>query len=130
DTGRGTYQIVVTEIPYQVQKSKLIEKIADLIADKKLPILQDVRDESTTEVRLVLEPRARTVDATILMESLFKLTELEVRVPLNLNVLDKNRVPRVMSLREALWAFLEHRIEVLQRRSRHRLGKIEHRLEV
>ena len=130
DTGRGTYQIVVTEIPYQVQKSKLIEKIADLIAEKKLPILQDVRDESTTEVRLVLEPRSRTVDANILMESLFKLTELEVRVPLNLNVLDKNRVPRVMSLKEALWAFLEHRIEVLQRRSRHRLGKIEHRLEV
>ncbi len=130
DTGRGQYQIVVTEIPYQVQKSKLIEKIADLISDKKLPILQDVRDESTDEVRLVLEPRARTVEANVLMESLFKLTELEVRVPLNLNVLDKNRTPRVMSLKEALQAFLDHRLEVLLRRSRHRLGKIEHRLEV
>ncbi len=130
DTGRGGYQIVVTEIPYQVQKSKLIEKIADLIADKKLPILQDVRDESTDVVRIVLEPRARTVEAQVLMESLFKLTELETRVSLNMNVLDKNRSPRVMSLRDVLWAFLEHRIEVLQRRSRFRLGKIDHRLEV
>ncbi|MDA5194271.1 DNA topoisomerase IV subunit A [Govanella unica] len=130
DTGRGTYLIVVTEIPYQVQKSKLVEKIADLISDKKLPILQDVRDESTADVRLVLEPRARTVDPAMLMESLYRLTELEVKISLNLNVLDKNRRPRVMSLRDALWAFLEHRIEVLQRRTRHRLGKIEHRLEV
>ncbi|MEX1147577.1 MAG: DNA topoisomerase IV subunit A [Sphingomonadales bacterium] len=130
DTGRGQYQIVVTEIPYQVQKSRLIERIADLIGNKKLPILQDVRDESTEDVRVVLEPRSRTVDANILMESLFRMTELEVRISLNLNVLDANRVPRVMSLREALQAFLDHRLDVLLRRSRHRLGKIEHRLEV
>jgi topoisomerase-4 subunit A len=130
DTGRGTYQIVVTEIPYQVQKSKLIERIADLVSNKKLPILQDVRDESTEDVRLVLEPRSRTVDPAVLMESLFRMSDLEVRSSLNLNVLDANRVPRVMSLKEALQAFLDHRLEVLLRRSRHRLGKIEHRLEV
>ncbi len=129
DTGHGTYQIVVTEIPYQVQKSRLIERIADLIGDKKVPILQDVRDKSAEDVRLVLEPRSRTVDPNVLMESLFRITDLEVRISLNLNVLDHN-VPRVMSLREALQAFLDHRLVVLLRRSRHRLAKIEHRLEV
>jgi topoisomerase-4 subunit A len=130
ETGRGQYQIVVTEIPFQVQKSKLVEKIADLISDKKLPILQDVRDESSDDVRLVLEPKSRSVDPNVLMESLFKLTELEVRISLNLNVLDKNHVPRVMSLKEALQAYLDHQLEVLLRRSRFRLGKIDHRLEV
>ncbi len=131
DQGRGTYQIVVTEIPYQVQKSKLIEKIAELINNRKLTaLLADVRDESTDQVRVVLEPRARSVDAAVLMESLFKLTELETRVPLNLNVLDKDQVPRVMSLKEALQAYLDHRIEVLVRRSRFRLGNIERRMEI
>jgi topoisomerase-4 subunit A len=131
DQGRGTYQIVVTEIPYQVQKSKLIEKIAELINNRKLTaLLADVRDESTDKVRVVLEPRARSVDAAVLMESLFRLTELETRVPLNLNVLDKDQVPRVMSLKEALQAYLDHRIEVLVRRSRFRLGNIERRMEI
>jgi topoisomerase-4 subunit A len=130
DTGRGTYQIVVTEIPYQVQKSRLIERIADIIANKKIPILQDVRDESTDVIRLVLEPRARTVDPAVLMEMLFKQTDLEVRISLNLNVLDATQTPRVMSLKEALAAFLEHLQVVIVRRARHRLGKIEHRIEV
>jgi topoisomerase-4 subunit A len=130
DQGRGTYVIVVTEIPYQVQKSKLIEQIAGLINDKKLPILADVRDESDAELRLVLEPRARTVEAEVLMESLFKLTELESRFGLNLNVLDKDRTPRVMSLGEAIRAYVAHQIEVLVRRSEHRLAKIEDRLEL
>ncbi|MGE0668015.1 MAG: DNA topoisomerase IV subunit A [Sphingomonadales bacterium] len=131
DQGRGTWQIVVTEIPYQVQKSKLIEKIADLINSRKLTaLLADVRDESTDKVRIVLEPRARSVDADVLMESLFKLTELETRVPLNLNVLDRDQTPKVMSLREALQAYLDHRIEVLVRRSRFRLGNIERRMEI
>ncbi|MEE8370989.1 MAG: DNA topoisomerase IV subunit A, partial [Sphingomonadales bacterium] len=127
---RGAYQIVVTEIPYQVHKSKLIEKIADLIISKKLPILANVSDESDEDLRIVLEPKSRTVDPGVLMESLFKLTDLETRISLNLNVLDKHKRPRVMSLREALDAFLEHRQEVLVRRSRHRLAKIEHRIEV
>ncbi|MCH8863003.1 MAG: DNA topoisomerase IV subunit A [Proteobacteria bacterium] len=130
DLGRGGYQIVVTEIPYQVQKSRLIEKIAELINDKRLPILSDVRDESAEEIRIVLEPRSRAVDANVLMESLFRLTELETRVQLNLNVLDANQVPRVMSLREALEAFLEHRIVVVVRRANFRLEKIEHRMEM
>ncbi|MDX5360986.1 MAG: DNA topoisomerase IV subunit A [Alphaproteobacteria bacterium] len=130
ETGRGTYQIVVTEIPYQVQKSKLIEQIAGLIEAKKLPILADVRDESTEDVRIVLEPRARTVDPDLLMESLFKLSDLETRVSLNMNVLDGGRVPRVMTLKEVLRAFLDHRREVLIRRSSFRLGKIERRLEI
>ena len=130
EAGRGVYQIVVTEIPYQVQKSKLIERIAELIADRKLPILTDVRDESAEDVRIVLVPKSRAVEDKVLMESLFKLTELEVRVPLNLNVIDGDQVPRVVSLREALDAFLDHRIEVLERRTRHRLDKIERRLEI
>ncbi len=130
DMGRGGYQIVVTEIPFQVQKSRLIEKIAELINDKRLPILADVRDESAEEIRIVLEPRSRAVDANVLMESLFRLTELETRVQLNLNVLDGNQIPRVMSLREALEAFLEHRIVVVVRRAKYRLEKIEHRMEM
>ena len=126
----GQYQIVVTEIPYQVPKARLVERIAALLNDRKLPLLEDVQDESTEEVRLVLTPRSRTVDAAVLMEQLFRLTDLEVRVGLNLNVLDATGVPRVMSLGEALKAFLDHRLEVLKRVTRHRLGKIDHRLEV
>ncbi len=130
DAGRGTYQIVVTEIPYGVQKSRLVEKIAELLLARKLPLLKDVRDESAEDIRLVLEPKARTVDANLLMESLFRFTELESRFSLNLNVLDKGRRPKVMSLAEALGAWLQHRKEVLVRRSNHRLGQIAHRLEV
>ena len=126
----GGWQIVVDQIPFQVQKSKLIEDVANLINDKKLPILEDVRDESAEDIRLVLVPRSRNVDPTVLMESLFKLTDLETRFPLNLNVLDKARTPRVMPLKEALTAFLDHQIEVLIARSRFRLGKIEDRLEL
>ena len=130
ETGRGVYLIVVTEIPYAVQKSRLVEKIAELLLAKKLPLLKDVRDESSDEIRLVLEPRARTVDPVILMEQLFKTTDLETRFPLNLNVLDHGAVPKVMSLAQALKAWLEHRKEVLVRRSNHRLEQIAHRLEV
>ena len=130
DAGRGQYQIVVTEIPYQVKKSKLIEKIAEGIDAKKLPLLGDVRDESAEDVRLVLEPKSKNVDATLLMESLFKTTDLEVRFALNMNVLIDGRVPQVSSLRDVLRAFLDHRREVLGRRARHRLGKIDTRLEV
>ena len=130
DLGRGTWAIVVDEIPFQVQKGKLIEEIAALINDKRLPILEDVRDESDTQIRLVLEPKSRNVDANVLMESLFKLTDLEVRFPLNLNVLDKTRTPRVMSLKDALLAYLDHQIEVLVARSEYRLQKIEDRLEL
>ena len=126
----GLFQIVVTEIPYQVQKGRLIEKIAALLEEKKLPLLADVRDESTEAVRLILEPKTRNVDADVLMEQLFRLTELEMRVPLNLNVLDPAGVPRVMNLREALQAFLDHRREVLQRRSQHRLAAVARRMEV
>ena len=126
----GGWQVVVTEIPYGVQKGRLIEQIASLINDKKLPILADVRDESDAEVRLVLEPRSRTVDVGVLMDGLFRLSDLEIRVPLNLNVLDKSRTPRVMSLREALGAWVEHQFEVLRRRTEHRLGKIADRLEL
>ena len=128
--GHGLYHIIVTEIPYQVQKSRLIEKVAELLAAKKLPLLADIRDESTETVRVVLEPKSRAVDAETLMEHLFRQTELEVRVPLNLNVLDARNTPRVMNLREALQAFLDHRHEVLVRRSKFRLEKIENRLEV
>jgi topoisomerase-4 subunit A len=128
--GHGLYHIVVTEIPYQVQKSRLIEKVAELLAAKKLPLLADIRDESTEAVRVVLEPKSRAVDAETLMEHLFRQTELEVRVPLNLNVLDARNTPRVMNLREALQAFLDHRHEVLVRRSKFRLDKIENRLEI
>ena len=127
---RGQYRIVVTEIPYQVQKGKLIERIAEIITAKKLPILEDVRDESADDVRIVLEPRTGNVPAELLMEQLFKLTDLEIRFPLNLNVLDKDNTPRVMDLRQALQAFLDHRREVLIRRSRFRLAEIERRLEI
>ncbi|MDR3471731.1 MAG: DNA topoisomerase IV subunit A [Devosia sp.] len=130
DKGRGVYQIVVTEIPYGVPKSRLVEKIAELLLAKKLPLLKDVRDESADDVRLVLEPRAGTVDPALLMEQLFRTTELEQRIPLNLNVLDKGTVPKVMSLGEALRAWLEHRKDVLVRRGRHRLEQIARRLEV
>jgi topoisomerase-4 subunit A len=130
DLGRGTWVIVVTEIPYQVQKGKLIEQIAQLIADRKLPILADVRDESAEEIRLVIEPKSRAVDAHVLMESLFKLTDLENKFPLNLNVLDADRTPRVMGLKEVLVRWLRHQIEVLIRRAQHRLGKIDDRIEL
>ncbi len=130
DQGRGTWVAVVTEIPYQVQKGKLIEAIAQIVNDKKLPILADVRDESTDEIRLVIEPKSRTVDPDVLMESLFKLTELESKFPLNLNVLGADRTPRVMGLKDVLAAWLDHQIEVLVRRSQHRLGKIDDRVEL
>jgi topoisomerase IV subunit A len=130
ETGRGTYQVVVTEIPYQIQKAKLIEKIAELLTEKKLPLLGDVRDESAEEIRLILEPKSRTVDPVILMESLFRTTELEVRFGLNMNVLSGGQIPNVLSLRDVLRQWLEHRVEVLVRRSEFRLKKIEHRLEV
>lgn len=130
DEKGGGWHLVVSQIPYQVQKSKLIEQIAELINDKKLPILADVRDESDEEIRIVLEPRSRTVDADMLMESLFRLTELEVRVSLNLNVLDDTRTPLVMSLKQALAAWLKHQFEVLIRRSQHRLAKIADRIEL
>ena len=126
----GAYQIIVTEIPYQVQKSRLIEKMADMLNNKKLPFLADIRDESAEDIRIVLEPKSRRVDAEAIMESLFKLTDLEVRVPMNLNVLDKDGKPGVLNLREALNAWLAHRREVLQRRSQFRLNKIERRLEM
>jgi topoisomerase-4 subunit A len=130
DTGRGTYQVVVTEIPYQVAKSKLVEKIAELLQEKKLPLVGDIRDESAEEVRLVIEPKSRAVDPVLLMESLFRVSELEVRIPLNMNVLSGGQIPNVLSLREVLRQWLDHRLEVLIRRSRFRLSKIEHRLEV
>jgi topoisomerase-4 subunit A len=130
DTGRGTYVIVITEIPWLVQKSRLVEKLAELINEKKLPLVADVRDESAEDIRLVIEPRSRSVDAELMMESLFKLTELEARIPLNMNVLVKGRVPQVLGLAEALREWLDHRREVLLRRSKHRLAEIEHRLEV
>jgi topoisomerase IV subunit A len=128
--GHGLYQIVVTEIPFQVQKSRLVEKLAALLEEKKLPLVADILDESAEEVRLVIEPRSRNVDAGMLMEQLFRLTELEVRVPLNLNVLDPLGVPRVMNLKEALQAFLDHRRIVLQRRSRHRLAAVARHMEI
>ncbi|HKX08638.1 MAG TPA: DNA topoisomerase IV subunit A [Stellaceae bacterium] len=126
----GVFQVVVTEMPYQVPKSRLVERIATLLEEKKLPLLADVRDQSTDEVRLVLEPKSRNVDPTVLMESLFRGTELEVRVPLNLNVLDAQGVPRVMNLKEALQAFLDHRRVVLLRRTRFRLEEIARRSEI
>jgi len=130
DTGRGTYVIVISEIPWLVQKSRLVERLAELINEKKLPLVADVRDESAEDVRLVIEPRSRSVDAELMMESLFKLTELESRIPLNMNVLVKGRIPQVLGLAEVLREWLDHRREVLLRRSRHRLAQIEHRLEV
>ena len=130
ELGRGQWQIVVTEIPYQVQKSKLIEKLAELIQTKKLPILADVRDESADDIRLILEPRSKNVDAEVLMGMLFRQSDLEIRFSLNMNVLIDGLTPKVCSLKEVLRAFLDHRREVLQRRSQHRLEKIDHRLEV
>ncbi len=130
DLGRGTWQIVVTEIPFQVQKSKLIEKLAELIQIKKVPLLADVRDESAEDVRLILEPRVRTVDPDVLMGSLFKTSDLEIRFSLNMNVLIDGKVPKVCSLKEVLRAFLDHRREVLKRRSLHRVEKIDARLEI
>jgi topoisomerase-4 subunit A len=130
DLGRGTWNIVVTEIPYGVPKARLIEKLADLLQEKKLPLLADVRDESAEDVRVVLEPRSRSVDPVLLMESLFRLSELEARVPLNLNVLVGGVVPRVIGLAECLREWVDHRRVVLQRRSSYRLGQIERRLEI
>jgi topoisomerase IV subunit A len=127
---RGTYQIVVTEIPYQVQKSQLIEKIAQLLEERKLPLLDDVHDESAEQIRLILTPKTRNVDAAHLMESLFRATELEKRISLNLNVLDAQSIPRVMDLKEALQAWLDHRREVLQRRTEFRLDAIARRMEI
>jgi topoisomerase-4 subunit A len=126
----GGWHLLVSEIPYGVQKGKLIEQIAQLIADKKLPILADVKDESAEEVRLILEPRSRTVDADLLLESLYRLTDLEVRFPLNLNVLDASRTPLVMSLKEALLAWLDFQFQVMVRRATVRIAKIDDRLEL
>jgi topoisomerase-4 subunit A len=126
----GSWAIIITEIPYQVQKARLIEQIAQLLEEKKLPLLADLRDESTEQVRVVLEPKSRNVEPAVLMETLFRATPLESRFPLNMNVLDANRTPRVMSLKEVLRAWLDHRHEVLQRRTNHRLGAIARRLEI
>ncbi|MBX3575622.1 MAG: DNA topoisomerase IV subunit A [Rhizobiaceae bacterium] len=131
DQGRGTWTVIVTEIPYQVQKAKLIEKIAELLVARKLPLLEDIRDESAEDIRVVIVPKSRSVDPALLMESLFKLTDLEMRIPLNMNVLSRGgRVPNILSLKSALQEWLDHRREVLIRRSRHRLAEIERRLEV
>jgi topoisomerase-4 subunit A len=130
DLGRGQWQIVVTEIPYQVQKSKLIEKLAEVIQTRKVPILADVRDESADDIRVVLEPRSRNVDPEVLMGMLYRNSDLEVRFSLNMNVLIDGLTPKVCSMKEVLRAFLDHRRDVLVRRSRYRLGKIDHRLEV
>lgn len=130
ELSHGLYQIVVTEIPYQVNKSRLIEKIAELFKEKKLALLANIRDESTENIRIVFEPKSRAVDAEMLMESLFKLTELETRCSLNMNVLNASGSPHVMALREVLQAFLDHRHEVLVRKTRYRLEKIDHRLEI
>ena len=130
DQGRGTWLAVVTEIPYMVSKGRLIEKIAELLNDKKLPLVGDLRDESAEDIRIVIEPRARNVDPNLMMESLFRLSELESRISMNMNVLTGGLVPRVLGLAEALRAWLDHRREVLQRRSRFRLGQIDKRLEI
>jgi topoisomerase-4 subunit A len=130
DLGRGTWVVIVTEVPYMVQKGRLIEKLAELFNDKKLPLVADIRDESAEDIRVVIEPRARTVDANLMMEQLFRLTELEARISMNMNVLTGGLVPRVLGLNEALRAWLDHRREVLLRRSRFRLGQIEKRLEI
>ncbi|TIP41669.1 MAG: DNA topoisomerase IV subunit A, partial [Mesorhizobium sp.] len=130
DQGRGTWSIVVTEIPYGVQKARLIEKIAELLMARKLPLLEDIRDESAEDIRIVLVPKSRTVDPGLLMESLFKLTELESRFPLNMNVLSRGKVPNVLSLKGVLKEWLDHRRDVLIRRSKYRLGEIEKRLEI
>ena len=128
--GRGAYRVVVSEIPYQVEKSRLVERLAELVTGRKIPLLADIRDESDEQVRIVLEPRSRQVDAGVLMEALFRQSDLEVRIPLNLNVLIDGRTPSVLPLREAMRAFLDHRREVLLRRSRHRLAKIDRRVEI
>ena len=130
DTGRGTYRIVVTEMPYQVKKSQLVEQLAELIEQKKAPLLADVRDESAEDIRLVLEPKSRSIEPEMLMESLFRLCDLEVRFPINMNVLDATGTPRVMGLKTMLASFLDFRREVVVRRGRHRLGKIEARLHI
>ncbi len=130
DIGHGQYVVVVTEIPYQVQKSRLIEKIADLIQEKRLPILTDVRDESSEDIRIVLEPKNRTVDVKVLMETLFRLTDLEVRFPMNMNMIDINRRPNVLSIKDVLEQYLDHQKDVLERRSRYRLEKVNHRMEI
>ena len=130
DLGRGQWQIVVTEIPYQVQKSKLVERIAELIQTKKVPILADIRDESADDIRMVLEPKTKNVDPDVLMGMLFRNSDLEIRFSLNMNVLIDGVTPKVCSLKEVLRAFLDFRREVLQRRSEHRVEKIDHRLEV
>ncbi len=130
DIGRGGWQIIVTEIPYQVQKGRLIERIAELITAKKLPLLADLRDESAEDIRIVFEPKSRTVDPQLLMEQLFRNTELEARIPLNMNVLSHGRVPKVMSLRDVLREWLDHRKDVLIRRSNFRLAEIARRLEI
>ncbi len=130
DLDRGAWQVVVTEIPYMVSKGRLIEKIAELLNDKKLPLVADLRDESAEDIRIVIEPRARNVDPNLMMESLFRLSELEARISMNMNVLTGGLVPRVLGLAEALRAWLDHRREVLQRRSRFRLGQIDKRLEI
>jgi topoisomerase-4 subunit A len=127
---RGMWQVVVTEIPYQVQKAKLIEKIAELITDKKVPLVDDVRDESTEDVRVVIVPKSRNVDENLMMEALFKLSELESRIPMNMNVLSRGQVPNVLGLRDVLREWLEHRRDVLIRRSQHRLDQINTRLEL
>ena len=127
---RGGYQIIITEIPYQVQKSRLVEKIAELLFAKRLPLLGDVLDESAEDIRLVLEPKTRSVDPIVLMESMFKLSELEVRFGLNMNVLSHGQIPNVLNLRQVLCQWRDHRKQVLIRRSQYRLDKIEHRLEV
>lgn len=130
DLGRGQYQVVITEIPYQVQKARLIERVAELMHNRKLPLLGDIRDESAEDIRLVLEPKSRNVTAEMLMESLFRNTEMESRFSLNMNVLDADHVPRVMNLREVLQAYIDHRHDVLIRRTKHRLEKIADRLNV
>ncbi|MFO1136832.1 MAG: DNA topoisomerase IV subunit A [Rhodoblastus sp.] len=130
ESSRGMWNVVVTEVPYGVQKSRLIEKIAELFNEKKLPLVADIRDESAEDIRVVIEPRAKTVDADVMMETLFRQTELEARIGVNMNVLVDGAVPRVVSLGEALGQWLDHRREVLLRRSRHRLAEIEHRLEL
>ena len=130
DLGRGVWRIIVTEMPYQVQKSRLIEGLADLIENKKAPLLGDVRDESAEDIRLVLEPKSRTVEPEVLMESLFKLSDLEVRFPINMNVLDASGTPRVMGLKACLQAFLDHRRDVLVRRSHWRIDRVEKRLHL
>ena len=130
DLGHGLYQIIITEIPYMVQKAKLVEKIAELLINKKIPLLNDIRDESAQDIRIVLEPKSRTVDANLLMEHLFKQTELESRFNMNMNVLDSDGVPRVMSIKEVLSEYLRHRHNVLIRRANFRLEKINYRLEI